>query len=62
MRLDTAVGMRPSTPGQPVDWQVTDGLTGYSDAVATMDARVAAIKASQEYLKQQIAAWNASDN
>ena len=45
MRLDTAVGMRPSIPGQPVDWQVTDGLTGYSDAVATMDARAAAISA-----------------
>ena len=31
--------------GVPVEWNVLDGLTGYDDALAMMDARVAAIAA-----------------
>ncbi|HEY0146986.1 MAG: lipoyl(octanoyl) transferase LipB [Methylovirgula sp.] len=31
----------------PVEWRVLDGLTGYDDALATMEARVAAIAAGK---------------
>ena len=44
-RIETAVGMLPSTSGPPVVWRVTDGPVGYDEAVAAMDAHAAAIAA-----------------
>lgn len=40
-RLPDILLPRPGSP--PVEWIVTDGLTGYEAAVATMEARAAAI-------------------
>ncbi len=34
----------PALPGQPVEWRVEPGLTGYEMALATMEARAAAIR------------------
>jgi lipoyl(octanoyl) transferase len=48
VRLDAAVGMRPSVPGRPVQWRVSNSLTPYPDAVAAMEARAAAIVAGTE--------------
>ena len=46
-RIDTAVGLLPSASGPPVAWQVADGLIGYPEAVAAMEARVATIAAGE---------------
>ncbi len=35
----------PTPTDQPLEWRIDDGLTPYPDAVATMEARVAAIRA-----------------
>ena len=40
---NTLVGLGPSNAATPVEWLVSDGLTAYQTALATMDARVAAI-------------------
>lgn len=34
----------PALPGPPVEWRVEPGLTGYETALATMEARAAAIR------------------
>ena len=36
----------PSSDAAPVEWRISDGLVPYADAMAFMDARVAAIAAS----------------
>jgi lipoyl(octanoyl) transferase len=46
-RSDVTIGMRPA-PGSasgsaPAEWRVSDGLTGYDEALAAMAARAAAI-------------------
>jgi lipoyl(octanoyl) transferase len=45
-RVDIAMpspDVLPSSPHTPAEWRVTPGLTGYPEAVAAMEARVAAI-------------------
>ncbi len=38
----------PARPGFPApEWRISDGLTGYDEALAEMDARVAAVAAGQ---------------
>lgn len=44
-RLDPRGPLLPRQGDQPVDWMVAEGLTPYDDAVAAMEARVAAIAA-----------------
>jgi lipoyl(octanoyl) transferase len=46
-RIETAVGLLPTQDAPPVTWRVSDGLTAYPEAVATMEARVAAIAAGE---------------
>lgn len=38
-----STSLRPEPGAPPVEWRVSDGLTDYAEAVATMEARVAAI-------------------
>jgi lipoyl(octanoyl) transferase len=42
-RAKLTVGLKPSPGAPPVEWRVSDGLTGYQSAVAAMTARAAAI-------------------
>jgi lipoyl(octanoyl) transferase len=42
-RADVAIGLLPKAGSPPVEWRVSDGLTGYDEAVAVMAARAAAI-------------------
>ena len=42
-RTAAARSMRPSAGSPPVDWAIADGCVDYDQAVATMEARVAAI-------------------
>jgi lipoyl(octanoyl) transferase len=42
-RTDVAIGLLPKAGSMPVEWRVSDNLTGYDDAVAVMAARTAAI-------------------
>ena len=44
-RDDLAAGFRPEPGSPPVQWRVADGLTGYVEAIAFMEARVDAIRA-----------------
>jgi lipoyl(octanoyl) transferase len=44
-RLEAAMPARPGSP--PVEWAIEDGLVAYEDAVAEMEARVAAIAESR---------------
>jgi lipoyl(octanoyl) transferase len=47
IRADLAPTL-PATPGTaPVEWAISEGLVDYGDAVAAMDARVAAIAAGR---------------
>src|ERR1700679_1633674 len=43
--LQVVDGPPPQAMTGGVDWRVSDGLTAYPDALATMQARVAAIQA-----------------
>jgi lipoyl(octanoyl) transferase len=43
IRDDLAFTLLPAPGSPPVEWAVTDGLVGYDDAIAEMEARVAAI-------------------
>jgi lipoyl(octanoyl) transferase len=43
IRDDIPVGLAPAAGDGPVEWRVNEGLTGYDVALATMEARVAAI-------------------
>ncbi len=43
IRDDLADAMRPLPGSPPVEWAVSDGLVAYEEAVAEMEARVAAI-------------------
>jgi lipoyl(octanoyl) transferase len=43
MRLATLELLMPSSDAAPVEWRISDALVPYADAVAFMDARVAAI-------------------
>jgi lipoyl(octanoyl) transferase len=43
MRDGLANAMLPRLVGSPTEWRVSDGLTPYEDAVATMEARAEAI-------------------
>src|SRR5437868_3913517 len=45
-REDLTFGLNPALPPSPVEWRVSDGLTCYEDALAAMEARVAAIAAA----------------
>jgi lipoyl(octanoyl) transferase len=44
---DDLIFQRPQAGFSPVAWQARDGLTGYPEAVAAMDSRVAAIAAGE---------------
>jgi lipoyl(octanoyl) transferase len=44
---DDLIFQRPQAGFPPVAWQAHDGLTGYPEAVAAMDSRVAAIAAGE---------------
>ena len=44
-KCKTVVLAMPATDESPVQWRLSPGLTGYEDAVAAMEARVAAIRA-----------------
>jgi lipoyl(octanoyl) transferase len=46
-RIETAVGMHPRTAGALPEWRISEGLVGYPEAVAAMDARAAAIAAGE---------------
>ncbi len=41
----TAHSLLPHSPGAPVEWVISPGLTPYGDAVAAMEARAEAIRA-----------------
>ena len=43
MRLATPAPLMPSSDAAPVEWRISDALVPYADAVAFMDAQVAAI-------------------
>ncbi|MBN9457010.1 MAG: lipoyl(octanoyl) transferase LipB [Bosea sp.] len=43
MREELAVSFLPEGVSEPVEWVVTEGLTGYDEAVAEMEARAALI-------------------
>jgi lipoyl(octanoyl) transferase len=43
MRAELAVSFLPKADGVPVEWVVTEGLTGYEEAVAEMEARAGLI-------------------
>ena len=43
IRDDLAFMLQPAPGSPPVEWAVTDGLVGYDEAMAQMEARVAAI-------------------
>jgi lipoyl(octanoyl) transferase len=43
IRDELAEALLPAPGSPPVEWAVTDGLVGYEDALAEMEARVAAI-------------------
>jgi len=43
IRDELAPGMRPALGSPPAEWAITEGLVDYQDALAEMDARVAAI-------------------
>ena len=47
LRDSLAVHFQPQTGSEPVEWAVTDGLVGYEEAVAFMEARAEAIAAGQ---------------
>ncbi len=42
-RAQISASLLPAPGAPPVEWRVSDGLTDYAQAVATMEARVAAI-------------------
>src|SRR5438874_2387050 len=42
-RENFTFGLNPAVPPSPVEWRVSEGLTCYQDALATMEARAAAI-------------------
>lgn len=43
-RNDIRTSFLPASPGRPVEWRVERGHVGYADALAVMEARVAAIR------------------
>jgi lipoyl(octanoyl) transferase len=47
LREALAVSFLPESEGEPVEWVVTEGLTGYDEAVAEMEARAALIANGQ---------------
>ncbi|WP_293812463.1 lipoyl(octanoyl) transferase LipB [uncultured Bosea sp.] len=47
MREELAVSFLPEGGGEPVEWVVAEGLTGYDEAVAEMEARAALIADGQ---------------
>jgi lipoyl(octanoyl) transferase len=42
-RGDVAIGLAPSEHFPPVEWQISDGLVGYEEALAVMAARTAGV-------------------
>ncbi len=48
MRDELAIGLALPPGSAPVEWRVSDRLTGYEEAVAAMEARAAAIAAGRE--------------
>jgi lipoyl(octanoyl) transferase len=48
VRDELAIGLAAPPGSAPVEWCVSDGLTGYEDAVAVMQARAGAIAAGRE--------------
>src|SRR5579862_8414608 len=46
-RDNLTVGLMPETDSLPVEWQVSDALVGYEEALATMTARAVAIARGQ---------------
>jgi lipoyl(octanoyl) transferase len=47
VRDDLAEMLQPEAGSAPVEWAIADGLVGYEEAVAEMEARVAAIIAGE---------------
>jgi lipoyl(octanoyl) transferase len=47
MRADLANSFFAAAGSPPVEWTVSDGLTGYAEAVAAMEARAAAIASGE---------------
>ena len=47
IRDELLVGLPASGGASPVEWRVSDGLTGYADAVTEMQMRVEAIAAGE---------------
>ncbi|MFN4090234.1 MAG: lipoyl(octanoyl) transferase LipB [Alphaproteobacteria bacterium] len=45
--MRAAATSRPAVTGRAVEWDVVDGLVDYGDALARMEARVAAIRAGE---------------
>src|SRR5262249_19660673 len=43
VRGEVTVGLLPSTPLPAIEWRISDGLTGYEEALAAMTARAGAI-------------------
>jgi lipoyl(octanoyl) transferase len=46
-RGDVTIGLPPPPGSSPVEWRIGDGLVGYEAAVATMEARAAAVAAGR---------------
>jgi lipoyl(octanoyl) transferase len=46
-RGDVTIGLPPPPDSPPVEWRIGDGLVGYEAAVATMEARAAAVAAGR---------------
>ena len=46
-RADVAASFLPRAGSPPIDWVVSDGLVGYEEAVAAMEARAARIAAGE---------------
>ena len=46
-RDELPVSFRAEPQGAPVEWRVSEGLVGYEEAVAAMEARVAAIASGE---------------
>jgi lipoyl(octanoyl) transferase len=49
VRDELAVGLAPVPGSAPVEWHVREGLLGYADAVAVMEARALAIAAGDAH-------------